>query len=69
MKVDDMKTEEMKISCLEMQSGTINSYSSSLCHLTEGASQGQNNLTLRESEAILVIKHLQEQVLFYLMIF
>ncbi|XP_020587930.1 uncharacterized protein LOC110029813 [Phalaenopsis equestris] len=40
----------------------IKNYSSSPYHLTEGAIQGPNNLTLRESEAILVIKQLQEQI-------
>ncbi|XP_020587927.1 kinesin-like protein KIN-7I [Phalaenopsis equestris] len=62
MKLDDAKIGELKVSCLKMQCTPIKNYSSSPYHLTEGAIQGPNNLTLRESEAILVIKQLQEQI-------
>ncbi|KAH0466106.1 hypothetical protein IEQ34_006209 [Dendrobium chrysotoxum] len=62
MKFGDVKIGELKISCSEVQSTPIKSYSSSLYHLPDGASLGHNNLTLREPEAIIVIKHLHEQI-------
>ncbi|KAI0518738.1 hypothetical protein KFK09_006174 [Dendrobium nobile] len=62
MKSDDVKIGELKISCSEVQSTRIKSCSSSPFHLPDGASLGHNNLTFREPEAIIVIKHLQEQI-------
>ncbi|PKU85516.1 hypothetical protein MA16_Dca003256 [Dendrobium catenatum] len=62
MKSDDVKIGELKISCSEVQSTPIKSCSSSPFHLPDGASLGHNNLTFREPEAIIVIKHFQEQI-------